>query len=70
VRSAPGPVRYDPNVGSAHHHLVCVGCGSLFDVRPSGLDHLRLRPAERHGFDVDGVEVTFRGRCPACQRSA
>lgn len=67
VRAAPGPARYDPNVAPAHHHLVCSGCGSLFDVRPRGVDHLHLPDAQRRGFALDEVDVVFRGRCPRCQ---
>src|SRR5580700_7943511 len=27
-----GTVRFDPNVESAHHHLVCRGCGKVRDL--------------------------------------
>ena len=60
---ADGRKRYDPNVAEPHHHLVCVDCGRMMDVRadPPAL------PADRaHGFEVLGVEVTFRARCPDC----
>lgn len=60
-----GAKRYDPNVAEAHDHLVCDGCYSIRDVaRP------RRRPAldahARAGYVVTGVEVTYRGLCPAC----
>jgi Fe2+ or Zn2+ uptake regulation protein len=61
-----GPVRYDPNVDQRHHHLVCTQCGALVDVRPGGVEGLRLAPSQRHGFRLDGVDVTFRGRCRTC----
>ena len=66
VRAARGPVRYDPNVHTAHHHLVCTGCGKLLDVSPAGVDSVHLSGDEAHGFVIDDVDVTFRGRCPAC----
>ncbi len=66
VRAGTGRVRYDPNVAYEHHHLVCEGCDALFDVKPDGLAGLHLPPGERHDFRIDGVEVTFRGRCPQC----
>ncbi|MBY5162500.1 Fur family transcriptional regulator [Salsipaludibacter albus] len=60
-----GPRRYDANVADDHQHLVCVDCSRVVDV------HLPTRPTlgpdARHGFDVAGVEVTFRGRCPDCR---
>ena len=58
-----GRKRYDPNVAEPHHHLVCTRCGRMLDVTAATPV---LPPAERHGFDLVDVEVTFRGRCPAC----
>lgn len=66
LRLGTGPSRYDPNTGTAHHHLACTACGSLLDVHPSGLDELRLPPSQRHGYVIDEVDITFRGRCPRC----
>jgi Fur family ferric uptake transcriptional regulator len=66
VRAARGPVRYDPNVHTAHHHLVCTGCGKLLDVSPTGVEAVSLVGDQAHGFVIDDVDVTFRGRCPAC----
>ncbi|MCU1352409.1 MAG: hydrogen peroxide sensitive repressor [Acidimicrobiales bacterium] len=57
--------RYDPNVTGPHHHLMCTGCGLILDV-PGG-DPGGIPRGERHGFVVDEVEVTYRGRCPRCR---
>ncbi len=62
-----GRKRYDPNVTERHHHLVCVDCGRMLDVQA---DDPRLPTSQRHGFEVLGVEVTFRARCPDCTRAA
>lgn len=59
--------RYDPNADVDHQHLVCDRCGAIYDVTPAGTDTLRLRTAERHGFQLTGVEITFRGVCPDCR---
>jgi Fur family transcriptional regulator, stress-responsive regulator len=67
VRASRGPVRYDPNVHTAHHHLVCTGCGALLDVTPTGIENVVLSTDEAHGFVVDDVDVTFRGRCADCR---
>ena len=67
VRADAGPARYDPNVAERHHHLVCEGCGALYDVAPAGVEGLRLQGADRHGFRLTGVDVFFRGRCRACR---
>jgi Fur family transcriptional regulator, stress-responsive regulator len=60
---ADGRKRYDPNVVERHHHLVCVDCGRMLDVRA---DDPRLPDTEQHGFELLGVDVTFRARCPDC----
>ena len=68
VRHAPGPSRYDPNVGPVpHHHLLCTACGALFDVEPSGVGSLALVGDQRHGFDIAGVQVVFSGTCATCR---
>jgi Fur family ferric uptake transcriptional regulator len=40
-RGRAGGVRYDPNA-DGHHHLVCDGCGAIFDVSPAGVEGLAL----------------------------
>ncbi|GAA1998152.1 transcriptional repressor [Nakamurella flavida] len=54
--------RYDPNVHHDHHHLVCTGCGAIFDVPGDGPE-LTSAPV---GFVVQSSEVIFRGRCADC----
>jgi Fur family transcriptional regulator, stress-responsive regulator len=65
VAHADGRKRYDPNVAIHHHHLVCVDCGRMLDVQT---DDPHLPDDEQHGFELLGVEVTFRARCPDCVR--
>jgi len=66
LRIGDGPARYDPNARRPHHHLVCTSCGDLLDVQPAGVDGLQLQRSQRHGYVIDDVDVTFRGRCPRC----
>ncbi len=61
-----GATRFDPNTGD-HHHLVCTACGAIFDVQIDDSE-LALPKSQRHGFVVDDVEVTFRGRCGQCRK--
>jgi Fur family transcriptional regulator, stress-responsive regulator len=70
ISTGDGPKRYDPNTTEAHHHLYCVGCGTLRDVNPDGTDRLALPTSQQHGFEVLDVDIVFRGRCPDCRRSA
>ncbi|MER5883572.1 Fur family transcriptional regulator [Streptomyces sp. NPDC001941] len=58
--------RYDPNAHRPHQHLVCGACGTIRDVHPSGDPLSDLPAAERFGFTVSAVEVTYRGLCPDC----
>ena len=65
VDVADGPKRYDPNVTENHDHLVCEGCQAIRDVPRSGPPPGITEEASG-GFLVTGVEVTYRGLCPAC----
>jgi Fe2+ or Zn2+ uptake regulation protein len=60
-----GAIRVDPNVEHAHHHLVCTRCGNVRDVL---LDVAELRvPARyRRDFQIEAIEVVFRGLCESC----
>lgn len=66
IHMGEGSARYDPKVGPDHHHLVCDGCGRIFDVEPTGLDQVTLPTPQRHGMRIDAVEIVFRGRCSDC----
>ncbi|MFD3328048.1 Fur family transcriptional regulator [Streptomyces sp. NPDC058701] len=59
--------RFDPNAHHPHQHLVCTGCGTIRDVRPTATP-AGLPERERYGFTVSDVEVTYRGLCPSCSR--
>jgi Fe2+ or Zn2+ uptake regulation protein len=62
--------RYDPNARRPHQHLTCSGCGTIRDVHPGGDLLADLPDAERFGFTVTDVEVTYRGLCPTCTAGA
>ena len=59
-------MRYDPNVDPHHHHLVCGGCGVVYDVLV-GVEAPALGPAARHGIEVDRADIVYRGTCTACR---
>ncbi len=67
ITHADGRKRYDPNVTERHHHLVCVECGRMLDVHANDPN---LPADQQQGFEVLGVEVTFRARCPGCANAA
>lgn len=69
ISGAGGAKRYDPNARLDHHHLVCTRCGELRDVFPRGERQLSLESSDRHGYELTGVDIVFRGLCPRCAAS-
>ena len=61
-----GAKLYDPKAQEPHQHLICDTCGLVRDVHVRNERALTLAPAERHGFTVVAVDVTFRGACATC----
>ncbi len=61
-----GSARFDPNVETSHHHLVCRACGKVRDFATAvpGLDVAGRRA---QAFHVEGAEVVFRGLCADCR---
>ena len=60
-----GAARFDPNVESAHHHLVCERCGKVRDLF-ADFGELRVPSAASQGFTIGSAEVVFRGLCDVC----
>lgn len=67
IDPAGSPARYESRVGDNHHHLVCRSCGVAADVECAAGHAPCLEPSELKGFAIDEAEVTYWGRCPACQ---
>jgi Fe2+ or Zn2+ uptake regulation protein len=63
-----GASRFDPNVDD-HHHLVCVGCGSIRDLY-ADFPGVSVPELEAEGFSATSAEVVFRGLCAQCQAAA
>src|ERR1700722_1306778 len=61
-----GSARFDPNVESSHHHLVCRTCGKVRDV-DADFPGLAVPAGHTQGFDVLSAEVVFRGVCDECR---
>jgi Fur family ferric uptake transcriptional regulator len=61
---------FETRVADNHHHLVCRGCGNLFDVDCAVGDTPCLTAAEDHGYAIDEAEVVYWGRCRDCQSPA
>lgn len=57
--------RYESLKNDGHQHLICNGCGRISDVEGPARD-LLAAPVIDRGYEVDQVEVTYRGLCPDC----
>ena len=61
-----GSTRFDPNVETTHHHLVCRSCGKVRDLA-ADFPELEVPRRAAQGFAVDSAEVVFRGLCEDCR---
>src|SRR5579864_8822625 len=61
-----GSARFDPNVETPHHHLVCRSCGKIRDLT-AAFPGLTVSRRAARGFAVDSAEVVFRGQCEDCR---
>ncbi len=61
----PERKRYDPDT-SAHHHMICVSCGKIFDI-PEEL-RVELPKSLQEDFTVLENHVEFYGHCSLCRK--
>lgn len=64
-----GALRFESNP-APHHHLVCLRCRRIQDVRDPALDAVRAPRRGGGGFTVVGHRVEFFGYCPECREAA
>lgn len=70
IQPAGSAARYEDRVSDNHHHLICRGCGTTFDI-DCAVGEVPCLTAERdHGFEIDEAEVIYWGRCPSCRSAA
>jgi len=61
----PERKRYDPNT-VPHHHLVCMRCKKIVDVRANFT--INIPGNQKEGFKVIGNHIEFYGICPECKQ--
>jgi len=61
-----GTTRFDPNVETVHHHLVCRSCGKVRDLHVD-FSSVNVPAGSEEGFEVEAAEVVFRGLCGDCR---
>lgn len=69
IEPAGSPALFENRAGDNHHHVVCRSCGATTDVDCALGSAPCLEPSQMHGFVLDEAEVTYWGRCPACQQT-
>lgn len=53
----------------AHHHLICVKCGSVFDMEDDLLEELEKRIYAKMRFTVRDHNLKFYGDCENCSKT-
>jgi Fur family transcriptional regulator, ferric uptake regulator len=66
---AAGYERIDP-AGHHHHHIVCERCGRVMAFEDERLERAIVALTKRPDFTVSSHEVTLRGECTRCGRTA
>jgi Fur family transcriptional regulator, stress-responsive regulator len=69
IQPAGSAARYEDRVGDNHHHLICRGCGSTFDIDCAVGAVPCLTARDDHGFEIDEAEVIYWGQCPSCRKA-
>jgi Fur family ferric uptake transcriptional regulator len=71
VQVGAGPIRYDAGLKSRHHHQVCRLCGRVEDVPCASEGPTACVIQHEIGaFQVEQIELTYRGICSECQVGA
>lgn len=65
-----GGRRFEHVLGHAHHdHMVCLGCGAIFEFRDDELERRQEVAAKRLGFRIERHSLRIHGHCRDCQRA-
>ena len=60
-----GEYHFDGDV-SKHQHVYCSRCGKLVDVFNKKINDYAIKNFDLPGFEVDSVQVLFKGLCSEC----
>jgi len=59
--------RFDGNL-EEHHHVRCISCGRVADVRVETDRDMDYPIMDASGYRITGQTVEFSGLCPECQK--
>ncbi|HLR34856.1 MAG TPA: Fur family transcriptional regulator [Tissierellales bacterium] len=66
-----GCSRYELNYDSGdhhHHHLICLKCGKVIEVKLDLLENLEIEIEKEGKFKITDHNVKFFGYCSECQK--
>jgi len=64
-----GGRKFEHVLGHRHHdHMVCRGCGSIFEFHDEELERRQEAAAKRLGFRIERHSLRIYGSCRECQR--
>src|SRR5699024_5638568 len=67
-----GKNRYElshPGQDHDHHHLICLKCGEVSEVKEDLLELLEKTIEKNYGFKVINHKVKFYGHCAKCRKN-
>lgn len=67
IQPAGSSARYEDRVDDNHHHLICRGCDTMFDIDCAVGAAPCLTADDDHGFEINEAEVIYWGQCPTCR---
>lgn len=69
LRLDDGAMRYEAATPTNHHHLLCVRCGKIKDVREPAIEEM-LKSRRYSAFSPAYFSLTVYGICSTCARKA
>ncbi|OWZ83855.1 Fur family transcriptional regulator [Natranaerobius trueperi] len=59
--------RYELTISQQeHHHLLCLKCQSIIEIRYDLLENLKDSILNEHNFEVKDLKLQFHGYCSKC----
>ncbi len=58
---------YEVNTEPEHHHLVCLGCGEIFEFSSTLTERMKSSVKKASRFHITRVEINMQGYCTDCQ---
>ncbi|HEY90783.1 MAG TPA: transcriptional repressor, partial [Dehalococcoidia bacterium] len=58
---------FEAKNASEHHHLMCIGCGSVIEFEYDLINSIRTEIPEAADFDIKRAELRVTGYCSNCR---